>query len=511
MKKITITILCIIQFGLVSTNLKAKTQTKHDNLHARIDSYLNASESNGFSGSILVVKKGNIILSKGYGWSDRKNKIPVTSSSVFNIGSITKQFTATGILKLIEQGKIRTSDKISQFFDQVPSDKKDITIHQLLTHTSGISPRTGGFRYDEAENKSFLNEFFESELNPTTKIKHQYANANYILLSAIIELVSKQEYTDFLYENLWKPANMTATGYKKINFNSVRLAHGYYYDDTKGSWNDWGTTQEHLPLNNNHWYSIGKGDIHSSTEDLYKWHLALQKNNVLNAQSREMLETPYVPENSKETSHYGYGWAIFKSNRGTKIVTHDGSNGIYFSNFIRFVEEDVVIIALSNVILGQDSQNVAWHISRMVFDTNYQAKPVKKLSYELVYDFIRENQPDNSNNLIANLENNLGKKFTDKSVFNRIGSARISQEKTPDWGIELLKLNVQLFPEDGNLWDSLGGAYLAYKQTKKAIMSYKKALELTPKNNCHWCENSSKQLKELQNPALKKSSKKSSK
>ena len=98
------------------------TITKH------IDNYLTQSASNGFSGSVLVAKKGEIILSKGYGWADRENKIPNSPLTVFNIGSVTKQFTASAILKLVEQGKIKTSDKISSFFDQAPIDKRDITI-----------------------------------------------------------------------------------------------------------------------------------------------------------------------------------------------------------------------------------------------------------------------------------------------------------------------------------------------------------------------------------------------
>ena len=467
-------------------------------LKTSIDTYLDKCLANGYSTSVLVAKKGEIILSKGYGWADRNNKIPNSSSTVFNIGSVTKQFTAAAILKLVEQGKIKTSDEINKFYPQAPADKKPITIHQLLTHTSGISPRTGGFRYDEANKEDFLKEFFEAELLSKPGTTHRYANANYIMLAAIIEAVSGKEYATFLQENFWESLEMDHTGYKSLSFNKALMAHGYYYNYTDGIWKDWGITQDHLPSNDKHWYSIGKGDIYSTTEDLYKWHVALQNNTVLKASSREIMETPYVAENESETSHYGYGWAIFQSNSGAKIVAHNGSNGIYFANFLRFVDDDVTIIVLSNTILNPDSENVAWEISKMIFEPNYTPKPVTILSYNLVYDFINANKKEEANQLPGFLEKKLGKKFNDKAVLNRIGLKLLEKEKEPGWGLELLKLNAQIFSDDGNLWDSLGEGYFEYGQHKNAAKAFSKALELKPEDNCYWCENSQRMLKKIQ-------------
>ena len=228
MKIILFSLIYFIQFGLITTTLNAQTIENNKALKTKIDTYLNASVRNGFSGAVLVSKKGEIILSKGYGWSDRKNKISNTPSTVFNIGSITKQFTASAILKLVEQGKIKTSDKISLYYNQAPIDKKDITIHHLLTHTSGISPKTGGFRYNEADKEQFLKDFFELELQSKPVTKHQYANANYIMLTAILESVSKQSYGSFLNENLFDP-------YVNITLGVLYLSwlQGKYNGDTK--------------------------------------------------------------------------------------------------------------------------------------------------------------------------------------------------------------------------------------------------------------------------------------
>ena len=454
------------------------SQSTNKELFNKIDTYLESSVANGFSGVVLVSKKGEIILSEGYGWADRKNKIPNTPSTVFNIGSVTKQFTASAILKLVEQGKIKTSDKISTYFDQTPVDKRDISIHQLLTHTSGISNRTGGFRYDEASKEQFLNEFFTPELNSKPGTKHQYANANYILLTAIIESVSGQTYSSFLNDYLFVPSLMNSTGYKSVNFSTERLAHGYYYNRNDEQWTDWGTTQQHLPYNDKHWYSIGKGDIHSTVEDLYKWHVALENNVVLASKTRLVQETPYVAENDSKTSFYGYGWAISQSNRNTKIVAHNGSNGLYFADFVRFIDDDVVVIYITNAFLGPESEKVAREIGKMIFDSNYRPSPIPRNIYELGHEFMKTNPSSNAEKLPVFLKKELKSEFNDHTILNRLGFSRLKKEDKPDWALELFKLNVKLFPEDGNLWDSLGEGFLKYNMKDEAIRSYTKAVEL---------------------------------
>jgi len=495
-QSIILSLLLLLGLNLV----KAQQATPETNaLRERIDTYLTNSAANGYAASVLVAKNDIIILSKGYGWANREYKIPNSPATVFNIGSVTKQFTAAAIMKLVEQGKLKVSDKLPQFFSNVPKDKKDITIHQLLTHTSGISPATGGFRYDEASKQEFLDLCFTADLLTKPGENHRYANANYILLAAIIEKVSNQAYGTFLEEQFFKPLNMNHTGYKSVSFSTEQLAHGYYFNYTDGEWRDWGTTQQQLPDTNNHWFSIGKGDIHATTQDLFRWHKALKNNEVLTAELLKQIETPHIAEDQHAQSHYGYGWAIFTSSNNTKIVTHNGSNGIYFANILRFVEEDMVIIVLSNTRLNQDSENAAWYIAKMLSDKDYTPKPITKLTYELVYDFINHNEIEDSQQLPTFLESNLGTTFSDKAVLNRIGYKRMDKETTAAWGLELLKLNTQLFPNDGNLWDSLGEAYLKYNQNQNAITAFTKALQLGEEDNCHWCNNAKAKLKALKN------------
>lgn len=488
-------IIAFILLGTLSSN--AQEKLNHKETFTKIDNYLNSSVINGYSGSVLVAKDGEILLSKGYGWSDRNKKIKNKPSTVFNIGSVTKQFTAAGILKLLELNKLNTSDKIEKYFPLATSDKKHITIHQLLTHTSGISPRTGGYRYDEASKEQFLEEFFQSELMYLPGAKHTYANANYILLAAIIEEISQQDYESFLRENFWNPLKMNHTGYKSINFNSEQLAHGYYFYYTDGKWKDWGTTHEHLPFTNKHWYSIGKGDIYSTVEDLYIWNQALEKNKIFTEKTKKLMETAFVSENEEETSFYGYGWAIFNSSENKKIVAHNGSNGIYFADFVRYVEDDLVVIVLANVILNQKSENAAWRIASMVLNDSYVSKPMPKSTFEVVFDFITANPPEKANQLPEYIKLQTGTSLNNKAILNRVGNKQVSQKTNTDWGIALLKLNVNLFADDGNLWDSLGEAYFLTKDKDNAITCFEKALELKPENNCYWCENATNRLQEL--------------
>jgi tetratricopeptide (TPR) repeat protein len=136
-------------------------------------------------------------------------------------------------------------------------------------------------------------------------------------------------------------------------------------------------------------------------------------------------------------------------------------------------------------------------IASMVLNDEYLSQAMPKNTYELVFDFMMTNSPDKANQLPQFIENKTGSSINDKAILNRIGSKQVSQKIDTNWGIALLKLNVDLFPKDGNLWDSLGEGYYLLNDKDNAIESYEKALELEPAANCYWCENTTKRLKEL--------------
>lgn len=469
-----------------------------DTLTKKVDSYLQKSVANGFSGAVLVARNGTVILSEGYGFAQRENEILVTSSTVFNIGSVTKQFTGAAILKIVDQGKLKTSDTIGTIFPAVPADKKDITIHQLLTHTAGISSNTGGFRYDHIGRDQFLQEVFDAKLATDPGTKHEYANAGYILLAAIIEHVSGKSYETFLYEELFEPAGMLDSGYTRPNWSAAQLAHGYYFSLPDADWVDWGTTPDQWAGDAVSWYGIGKGDLHSTVEDLYKWHQVLESDAVLPGHLRRLYETAFVAENSAETSYYGYGWSISDSERNTKIVAHDGSNGLFFAHFIRFVEEDVVIILLSNVALGDEMGDAAWNIARMVFYPKFQPVPMSQNSYALIYQFMKQKRYHQIDELAAFMQQNRGREFHNKRILNQVGYQLLKTSQC-NWSVALFEINTQMFPTDGNLFDSLGEAAMQCGKSDKAEKNFRRALELAPSDGCIWCANSRQNLLKLSN------------
>jgi hypothetical protein len=172
--------------------------------------------------------------------------------------------------------------------------------------------------------------------------RHQYSNAGYSLLAAIVEIVSGQSYERFLRENLFEPAGMRSTGYRVASWRDGQVAHGYV------DGRDWGTiteklVDEKLP----YWNLVGNGGIHSTAGDMYRWHLALESEAVLSKQAKAKLFTPHVPEGPEGRSHYGYGWAIFTTPRNTRLVAHNGGNGVFAADFRRYVDEGVVIYAAS--------------------------------------------------------------------------------------------------------------------------------------------------------------------
>jgi CubicO group peptidase (beta-lactamase class C family) len=489
-------LLCVLIIIVIPHAPATDSGSRGDPLATRVDDYLTRSVPNGFAGAVLLAKDGKVVLSKGYGLADREKGAPVRPSTVFNIGSVTKQFTAAAILKLVGANKIKASDTLSTFFDDVPEDKKDITVHQLLTHTAGISPRTGGPRYDQASRETFLSEFFDAPLDSAPGTRHEYANAGYILLAAIVERASGQGFEEFMRQKLFEPAGMTSTGYTIPKWSEKQLAHGYYFSVADAAWKDWGTTIEQWGDEGVSWYGIGKGDVHSTVEDLYKWHRALQGDTVLPETLRVLYETPFVAENEKGTSHYAYGLAILETDRGTKVVTHNGSNGLFFAELIRYVEDDVVVILLTNVALSGNLDDVAWNIGRMAFEPDYEPRPIPRLSYEVVYRFVDENSVEDVASLSSVLASNHGSRFADRRVLNQIGYQLMKVERC-DWSLALLKLNTELFPDDGNLFDSLGEAAMGCGQGELAVDSFERALEIAPDDNCGWCDNSRKNLATL--------------
>ena len=364
-KIVRYTILLFVS-GLLSCQNTPQSQTE-DPLQARVEHYLQLCAENGLSGAVLVAKEGKVLFSGGLGLRNRQDNLLVEENTVFTTGSITKQFTATAILKLEEEGLLSVNDSISQYFDNLPAEKQNITIHQLLTHTSGIIGNLDyGQDFTPIAEDVFLQSVFEAPLDFEPGTQHSYANIGYSLLALIIERLSGQDYETYM-QSLFAQAGMEHTGYIMPDWEDNQMAHGYKCGE------DWGTHLARWQSDSNQisLHLKGNGGVLSTIPDLYKWYTALTENSVISALSFDRLTSPYVLESPDGDSHYAYGWAIFNSPRNTKMVTHNGSNGIFFADFLMLPEEEVVIIYMTNQ-LRYHTFAVAWELEKLIFEETYE-------------------------------------------------------------------------------------------------------------------------------------------
>jgi CubicO group peptidase (beta-lactamase class C family) len=469
-----------------SQTMKAEPSAK---IVKRIESYLNKIEAVGFSGVVLVEMNNRKIVSKGYGFRSDERKLKNTPDTIFDIGSIAKQFTGAAIMKLEMQGKLNTGDKISKYFSNVPADKAEITIHQLLRHSSGFPSVVGG-DFDAISQSEFVEKVFSAPLRFENGSRFSYSNVGYSLLAMIVEKVSGQSYEQFLYENLWKPANMESTGYTRPAFDKDLIAVGYRDGAIWGKPNEQAWDKD-APF----WHLKGNGGILSTAEDLYRWHLALSADKILSKDAKEKYFRPKLRENESSDSYYAYGWDVHKTRRNTILIQHNGTNRVFYADFFRFPDEAASIIMLSNKA-HPNFFEINREISKIIFDSSYQPViPVadNKTNRDFTENIIRITLETGFQIGVKSYKKRPRSVNLLERVVNAKGYELLSDKKLPK-AIEIFKLNVLAFPQSANAFDSLGEAYLEAGNKELAIENYKKALMLNPEN-----KNAEEVLKSLVN------------
>ena len=337
---------------------------------ARVDEYLSRLAAMGHNGGVLVLRDGRTVLKKSYGMADRSAGVPADTATVYNIGSITKQFTAAAILRLEELGMLHTTDSIGRFLPGVPADKRGITLHHLLTHTAGLETDFSPTDYERTTRDEYVRRALASRLLSPPGVRHSYANSGYSLLAAVIEIVTGKEYERALTDLVLRPAGMTETGYKLPHWDPRRVAHGYQDE------RDWGTIVERIAAPGApYWALRGNGGLATTLSDFARWDAAQRNASVLSDSSRRKFTTPYVNEDASGRSQYAYGWAIVKTPRGTRLVTHNGGNGVYAAELQRFVDEGVTIF-LTSTNSGLNASPMARTVERIVFGEPYELPPV---------------------------------------------------------------------------------------------------------------------------------------
>ncbi len=308
-------------------------------LSARIDSYLIAQTQNqGFSGAVLIARRGHILVRKGYGLADRVSKRPNTADTIFRIASISKQFTAAAIMVLQAEGKLDVQDHACDYLAACPAAWKPISIHQLLTHTSGIPefmelPDVAEWQATPAAPTDTMARFINLPLDFPPGSQFKYSNSGYHVLGIIVEQVSGQAFEAFVKTRILGPLGITHTG---LLGEPPGLAVGYAnsYDLAPASGCDPSV-------------DFASGGIYSTVSDLYLFDLALLSDRLLPQDLRKAMLTPFEVMPNGGDLRYGYG-NFMGQVRGHRMFGHTGRMEGCSSVNLYFPDDEVALILLSN-------------------------------------------------------------------------------------------------------------------------------------------------------------------
>jgi CubicO group peptidase (beta-lactamase class C family) len=315
-----------------------------DEVVARIDAYLEGLvQEDAFRGAVLIAQGDQVLLRAGYGMADVEKRVPNTPQTRFRIGSVTKQFTAMAVMILQAEGKIDVEEPVCRYISGCPDPWREITIHQLLSHTAGLpdswqffaDKNQAGVSYEPAE---IIGWFKDAPLDFEPGQMFLYSNTGYLLLGYLVETVSGQPYEQFLRQRIFEPLEMTDTGYS----DSVPdLAVGYGHDDVEADF-----------VNPTLAYSAG--GLYSTVEDLAQWDRALYTDELIPRKLRETLFAPvvatpyfsYAPPYDQVS--YGYGWFVGE-HLGHRVVGHGGTYNGFRALVERYPDDGIAIIILSNL------------------------------------------------------------------------------------------------------------------------------------------------------------------
>lgn len=299
--------------------------------------------------AILIAKKGKIVYEKAFGSANLELNVPLQSDMIFEIGSVTKQFTGVAILQLVEQGKITLQDSVQKYIKDFPYKGHPITIENLLTHTSGIKdfmsidhPGQNVLRWDFTP-QQLIDHFKNAPLEFTPGSKYNYTNSGYVLLGRIIEIVSGESYYNYLLENVIQKAGLKNTFFASADTIIPKRVSSY--------------TRDRGFYDNSDYFSIsfgyGCGDLLSNVGDLFKWNTALINGNVIKKETLEKAFTPFKLSNGTYTS-YGYGWFIDDVN-GQKRIHHEGQISGFVTEEKYFPAEDIFVATMANIKSPEDT------------------------------------------------------------------------------------------------------------------------------------------------------------
>lgn len=521
--------------------LKPEPKTIGDLMESYEDPGMKIKIRSPFSGTVLVAKKGEVIFEEAYGEADRVINTPNTINTKFGIGSVTKQFTAMLIMQLVEENIIKLQDTIGKYLPYLPKEKANhITIHQLLSHTSGLSHynslRDIGVSLKDFGNTSYSPKALATLIGRTDLVNKPgttfyYSSFGYDLLGAILEEVSGKTFSELLNTSIIKPLGLKNTGFGTNEYNSNNLAKGYSYQEVYGL--DWWTSEHggktiEAPFRDQS-TAYTAGGMHSTVKDLFIWSEALKSNTLLSPELTKIMLTP-------NKHGHCYGWVrnwddIIEKNSNVRLYGHGGALAGN-SAFIALYDDETTIIYLSNrsnlkaeEILHQihlrannlkDEYKLKGYPNRSSYKkfeksggmialqdyfnrlseySGYTVNPSNSTMRGVMKIHLEAKKTKTADSLKLVFFNSYN---PDERTLNEFGYDFLNSD-TPEYALAFFKENTSKFPNSSNAWDSLGEAYLTYRNYEKAVSSYQKAVNIGEKASHKSLKTYKKNLQKAEN------------
>ena len=454
MNKTFFTVVILFSFFVASAQNKT----------AELDKLMNQAHANGiFNGTILVAENGKVIYRKAFGYANKETKQLLKPEFCFDLASVSKQFTAMGIMILKERNKLSYDDKIMKYFPEFPAYGKDITVRNLLNNISGMPNYEAFANKDNLTNAEILKIIEEREVSDAN-IGEQYVynNAGYVMLGLIIEKVSNMSLAEFLKENIFRPLKMKNTlvgDTPKIDLKNRALGYSVI-----GELDDFEVGH------------TGSGNMFSNVDDLFLWDQALYTEKLVSKKTIEEAFTPVVLNNGS-LSNYGFGWFLTPEK---KSVNHSGSRFGYRNFIMRDLDKKNTYIWLTNA-----GNAIPKEIMNVAIENILASKPYEIPKITVISEFQKALEINSVDDAITktakSIQSNPNLFMIDDAAINELGYKYLNDKKLAG-AFSIFKFNVALNPNSSNVYDSLGEIYLLQKDTINAIENYKKSVALNPDN-----------------------------
>jgi CubicO group peptidase (beta-lactamase class C family) len=463
--------------------------SQNDSIDTYIESQMTFRKIPGLQ--LAIIKNNEIVKTSSYGLANIEDSIAVDKETIFAISSITKAFVGVSVMQLVEQGKLDLNAEISIYLNDLPEEWKSLTLFQLLTHTSGLplilrSDVGDLLSFEGIEASWELAKTLPMVSNPNSEFS--YNQLGYMLIGMIIDKVSGQSFASYIIENQLRRVGMKRT--EEAGFSNPRSmikhsARGYtfYYDGNLSN-----IKSDYLPPKLQTASGMG-----STAEEIAHWIIALQRGALLNQPSSlKTLWTPAILNNGKTqawnnlTNGYALGWPVVNRSEHPAVAANGGNRTSIFI----YAEDDLSIIVLTNLMGGIPSQFVdeiaGYYIPEMKVKNGFGFPfSIKNLAENLNLSGYK-----NSIEIAEQLQKEEKIKFKERDL-NNWGYNLIQKNETGK-ALEIFKLNVYLFPESGNTFDSLAEAYALLEMKSEALKNYEIALRINPANT-----NAKKQIEKL--------------